>query len=730
MEVDEEEEWRQSFELLTENRFLDADTKGHPAPEPCGCAKRGLFCDDNACINFSTQTECSRSLCGPKCRNQRFQRKQWADLSVKKTPGKGHGLFANQDIEAGAFAAEYCGEIISEKAMNERFKKQKTERHLFMQTISPGVYLDGQEAGSIVRFINHSCEPNAVHDRWMVNGKMCIGVFTTRPVAKGEELSFDYRWDYNARRPTRCHCGAATCRGFLEILSEEQKKLFELRHGKWMKAVDAIGAAGDKGIEKWLIGKRIKVYWTGNSKYWECDVESYDAEEKKHACYYIADAQRSKEKLCDNYYTGEGEAAWMWLDEDAEEITIQRKARQDDMEGLTIVDAEEKKGDIQQKPVKHAESPPKERMASAIGSQAIVMKVRINADVDFSTAKYIVDKSAPANSDPLTEPSRVWKRFSELMMDVYPIVKCLLPVDVDAARLRVTLFGPTDVAQRAIDSIEASVAESKSAGLSHLQQQIQDLSRRQSVMLTNDWRVSLNVANHGDTAAGSDPAEALENRTLDRLRRACERSDIRSVSLSCPQDQLDTAMKASNVAGGRRQAENTQPSRAVEQSLLEGLCKLSKKLEQPPLVTVHAVTILLRFLRFCKGGNEAVRDASSLLAACMLLAQKARNTFKPKKMRDLVASAYSVVFKRTEVDPEFSTPAIMEVVVTMEASLLGALRHDVFVPDVMSLALIHWCKIQGKSSNSESPDDEESRSGFSDACGTTREKRDWGDKGG
>ena len=71
-----EEEWKDGFELITKNRFVDAETTGHGRPEPCGCAARGKFCDDDACLNFSTQTECVASQCGPKCRNQRFQELQ------------------------------------------------------------------------------------------------------------------------------------------------------------------------------------------------------------------------------------------------------------------------------------------------------------------------------------------------------------------------------------------------------------------------------------------------------------------------------------------------------------------------------------------------------------------------------------------------------------------------------------------------------------------------------
>ena len=37
------------------------------------------------------------------------------NLEIRKTPGKGHGLFTKDDIDEGEFVAEYCGDIISGK---------------------------------------------------------------------------------------------------------------------------------------------------------------------------------------------------------------------------------------------------------------------------------------------------------------------------------------------------------------------------------------------------------------------------------------------------------------------------------------------------------------------------------------------------------------------------------------------------------------------------------------
>ena len=54
--------------------------------------------------------------------------------------------------------------------------------------------IDATNRGAISRFINHSCSPNCETQKWFVDGVRRIGIFTTRPVAKGEELTFDYKF--------------------------------------------------------------------------------------------------------------------------------------------------------------------------------------------------------------------------------------------------------------------------------------------------------------------------------------------------------------------------------------------------------------------------------------------------------------------------------------------------------------------------------------------------------
>jgi histone-lysine N-methyltransferase SETD2 len=50
--------------------------------------------------------------CGTNCQNQRFQNKEWANVSVIKTEKKGYGLRADVDLEPNEFLFEYIGEVI------------------------------------------------------------------------------------------------------------------------------------------------------------------------------------------------------------------------------------------------------------------------------------------------------------------------------------------------------------------------------------------------------------------------------------------------------------------------------------------------------------------------------------------------------------------------------------------------------------------------------------------
>lgn len=62
--------------------------------------------DDSACINRLTSIECVnwKCFCGKDCRNQRFQKREYAKVDVILTEKKGYGLRALEYIPHGSLS--------------------------------------------------------------------------------------------------------------------------------------------------------------------------------------------------------------------------------------------------------------------------------------------------------------------------------------------------------------------------------------------------------------------------------------------------------------------------------------------------------------------------------------------------------------------------------------------------------------------------------------------------
>lgn len=89
----------------------DEDDEGEAVEEevfPCECKYNpdegdlsGQACGPAAkCINRELFIECQvgECPCGEHCQNQRFTRRQYANVKVVETPGKGFGLFTLEDL--------------------------------------------------------------------------------------------------------------------------------------------------------------------------------------------------------------------------------------------------------------------------------------------------------------------------------------------------------------------------------------------------------------------------------------------------------------------------------------------------------------------------------------------------------------------------------------------------------------------------------------------------------
>lgn len=61
--------------------------------------------------------------------------------------------------------------------------------------ISTKEMIDPTFKGNMARFINHSCDPNCIIEKWHVLGEICVGVFSIKDIKEDEELTFDYKFD-------------------------------------------------------------------------------------------------------------------------------------------------------------------------------------------------------------------------------------------------------------------------------------------------------------------------------------------------------------------------------------------------------------------------------------------------------------------------------------------------------------------------------------------------------
>jgi hypothetical protein len=67
-----------------------------------------------------------------------------------------------------------------------------------------------------------------------VRGELRACVYTTKAIKKNEELTFDYGWEPMARKPlTKCRCGTAKCRNFIEDWEKFDQDAAAHRVGTW-----------------------------------------------------------------------------------------------------------------------------------------------------------------------------------------------------------------------------------------------------------------------------------------------------------------------------------------------------------------------------------------------------------------------------------------------------------------------------------------------------------------
>ncbi|KAJ2653340.1 hypothetical protein IWW40_000393 [Coemansia sp. RSA 1250] len=232
--VDMTEEATKRFETIDKNIFVrvTSDASKYEESIPCHCHynsekdDRSQACGESSdCINRLVQMECNPLTCpcGSYCLNRRFQKHQYAKVRIIDAGRKGFGMQALEDLDAGAFVMEYMGEVVTAGEFRKRARVYQSEgiQHHYFMSIGNGKVIDATRKGCIARFINHSCGPNCVLQKWMVGGAIRMGIFTERPIKRGEELTFDYKFERMAdSEPQPCYCGSPECKGIIGVAKE------------------------------------------------------------------------------------------------------------------------------------------------------------------------------------------------------------------------------------------------------------------------------------------------------------------------------------------------------------------------------------------------------------------------------------------------------------------------------------------------------------------------------
>lgn len=252
---------------------LDYDTlpgkaKGAPDHPPSGGTCQCVDRCDEYCWNRLLKIECfgkrrdgsggdeeggaCRTNCnvGPDCGNRMFTKRQYAKQKRFREHAMGMGMKAAEDIPEGALVCEYVGEVVNEAEMIRRMEWQAhytpNDHEFYIMELDSGIYVDGKHKGSESRHINHSCNPNLELERWVVNGKMRIGIFAIRDIAMGEPLNYDYQFDTRESASFKCFCGSENCRGTMAPSLEEADRPLTSRE---RKSLIRQGQLREKGLD-------------------------------------------------------------------------------------------------------------------------------------------------------------------------------------------------------------------------------------------------------------------------------------------------------------------------------------------------------------------------------------------------------------------------------------------------------------------------------------------------
>jgi hypothetical protein len=147
---------------------------------------------------------------------------------LRRSTIHGLGVYARTEIQKGTRLIEYAGEHISNAEADRRYDDESMpQHHTFLFILNSRTCIDAAVGGNVSRFINHSCDPNCV--AWIEGQHIWIDAL--RDIGEGEELSYDYEYDFLPEYTVEdlefygCRCGSPKCRSTIVDVPRNKRHL-------------------------------------------------------------------------------------------------------------------------------------------------------------------------------------------------------------------------------------------------------------------------------------------------------------------------------------------------------------------------------------------------------------------------------------------------------------------------------------------------------------------------
>ncbi|XP_068589687.1 histone-lysine N-methyltransferase 2D isoform X4 [Cebidichthys violaceus] len=163
-------------------------------------------------------TPYSKQFVHSKSSQYRRLKTEWKNnVYLARSRIQGLGLYAAKDLEKHTMVIEYIGTVIRNEVANRREKIYEFQnRGIYMFRINNEQVIDATLTGGPARYVNHSCAPNCVAEVVTFDKEDKIIIISSRRIPKGEELTYDYQFDFeDDQHKIPCHCGAWNCRKWM-----------------------------------------------------------------------------------------------------------------------------------------------------------------------------------------------------------------------------------------------------------------------------------------------------------------------------------------------------------------------------------------------------------------------------------------------------------------------------------------------------------------------------------